>query len=45
MIYAVTLSQTNEYLHERIRAANGVDRFYVEILKKVQEDRFFQQQK
>ena len=34
MIYEVTLSQTNAYLHERIRAAKGVDPFYVEILKK-----------
>ena len=45
MIYEVNLSQTDAYLHERIRAANGVDPFYVEILKKVQEDRLFQQQK
>ena len=45
MIYEVTLSQTNAYLHERIREANRVDPFYVEILKKVQEDRLFQQQK
>ena len=45
MIYEVTLSQTDTDLHERIRAANGVDPCYVEILKKVQEDRLFQQQK
>ena len=45
MIYEVTLSQTDADLHERIRAANGVDPFYVEILKKVQEDRLFQKQK
>ena len=45
MIYEVTLSQTDADLHERIRAANGVDPCYVEILKKVQEDRLFQQQK
>ena len=45
MIYKVTLSRTDAYLHERFRAANGVDPFYVEILKKVQEDRLFQQQK
>ena len=45
MIYEVTLSQTNADFHERIRAANEVDPFYVEILKKVQEDRLFQQQK
>ena len=34
MIYEVTLSQTDAYLHERIREANRVDPFYVEILKK-----------
>ena len=45
MIYEVTLSQTNADLHERIRVANEVDPFYVEILKKVQEDMLFQQQK
>ena len=45
MIYEVTLSQTDSDLHKRIRAANRVDRFYVEILKKFQEDRLFQQQK
>ena len=45
MIYEVTLSQTNSYLHKRIRMANKVDPFYVEILKKVQEDRLFQEQK
>ena len=45
MIYEVTLSQTDAYFHEKIRMANKVDPFYVEILKKVQEDRFFQQQK
>ena len=45
MIYEVTLSQTDADLHERIRAVNRVDPFYVEILKKVQEDRLFQQQK
>ena len=32
-------------MHERIRATNEVDPFYVDILKKVQEDRLFQQQK
>ena len=42
MIYEVTLSLTNADLHERIREANGVDPFYVEILKKVQEGRLFQ---
>ena len=45
MIYEVTLSQTDAYLHEKIRMDNKVDPFYVEILKKVQEDRLFQQQK
>ena len=45
MIYEVTLSKTDGDLHERIRAANRVDPFYVEILKKFQEDRLFQQQK
>ena len=35
MIYEVTLSQTNADLHERIRMANKVDPFYVEILKKI----------
>ena len=38
MIYEVTLSQTDVDLHEKIRTANQVDPFYVEILKKVQED-------
>ena len=38
MIYEVTLSQTDADLHENIRTANKVDPFYVEILKKVQED-------
>ena len=37
MIYEVTLIQTDVYLHEKIREANGVDPFYVEILKKVHE--------
>ena len=45
MIYEVTLSQTNANLHEKIRMANKVDLFYVEILKKVEEDRLFQQEK
>ena len=35
MIYEVTLSQTNAYLHENIRATNRVDPFFVEILKKI----------
>ena len=34
MIYEVTLSQIDAYLHEKIRVANRVDPFYVEILKK-----------
>ena len=45
MIYEVNLSQTNLDLHKRIRTTNKFDRFYVEILNKVQEDRLFQQQK
>ena len=45
MIYEVTVSQNNADLHEKIRTANKVDPFYVEILKKVQEDWLFQQQK
>ena len=43
MIYEVTLSQTDVYLHERIREVNIFDPFYVEILKKVQENWLFQQ--
>ena len=35
MIYEMTLSKTDADLHERIRVANRVDPFYVEILKKV----------
>ena len=42
MIYEVNLSQINLDLHERIRMTNRVDPFYLEILKKVQEDRLFQ---
>ena len=42
MIYEVTLSQTDVDLHEKIRTANKVDPFYVEIIRKVQEDRLFQ---
>ena len=45
MIYEVTLSQIDPYFEERIRTTNGVEPFYVQILKKVQEDRMFQQQK
>ena len=45
MIYEVTLIQTDFDFHERIRTTNKVDPFYVEILKKVQEDRLFQQHK
>ena len=45
MIYEVTLSQIDAYFHERIRTTNIVDPFYEEILKKVQEDWLFQQQK
>ena len=45
IIYEVTLSQTDADLHDQIRAANRVDPFYVDILKKVQENKLFQQQK
>ena len=45
MIYGVTLIQTDVDLNMRIRMMNRVNAFYVEILKKVQEDRFFQQPK
>ena len=45
MLYEVTLSQTDLYLHDRIRMKNKVDHFCVEIFKKIQEDRLFQQQK
>ena len=45
MIYEVTLIQTNACFHEKIRTTNRVDPFNVEILKKFQEDRLFQQQK
>ena len=45
MIYEVTLIQTDSYLHESIRTTNKVDPFYVEILKKSQYDKLFQQQK
>ena len=45
MLYEVNLIQTNSYFHDRILTSNGVDHFYVESLKKIQEDRLFQQQK
>ena len=45
MIYEVNLSQTDAHFHERIRMTNKFDPFYVEILKKFQEYRLFQQQK
>ena len=44
-IWEVNLSQIDAYLYENIRTANKVDPLYVEILKKFQEDRLFQQQK
>ena len=44
MLYEVTLSQTLD-LHDRIRTTNRVHCFYVVILKNIQEDRLFQQQK
>ena len=45
MLYEVTLSQINFDFHKRIRIESRVCHFYVEILKKVQEDGLFQQQK
>ena len=45
MIYEMTLSQTDADLHKKIRKSNNIDPFYVEILKKFQEDKLFQQQK
>ena len=45
MLYEVTLIQTDSDLHNRIKMKNGVDLFYVEFLKNIQEDMFFQQQK
>ena len=45
ILYEVTLIQTDSYFHDRIRTKNRVDCFYGEILKKIQEDRLFQQQK
>ena len=35
MLYEVTLIQTDSYFHDRIRMANRVDHFYVEVLKKI----------
>ena len=45
MIYEVIVSQTDLDLHKKIRMTNIVYHFYVEMLKKFQEDRLFQQQK
>ena len=45
MRYEVTVSQTDVDFYEKIRTTNKVDPFYVEILKNVQEDQLFQQQK
>ena len=45
MLYEVTVIQTHLDFHERIRRTNKFDHFYVEILKKIQEDMLFQQQK
>ena len=45
MLYEVNLIQTDLYLHDSITMENKVDHFYVEILKNVQEDWLFQQQK
>ena len=43
MKYELSLSQAIAYVHEKIRTSNKVDPFYVEILKKVQEDWLFPQ--
>ena len=45
MLYEVTLIQTDLDFHDRIRTINLFDCFYVEILKKDEEDRLFQQKK
>ena len=45
MLYELNFSQTDSYLHDRIRMKNGVDHFYVEILKNIQEDKLFHRQK
>ena len=45
MLYEVTLSQIDLDLHGRIITISRVDRFYVGVLKNIQEDRLFQQQK
>ena len=45
MLYEVTLIQTNLDFHDRIIMERRVDRFYVEVLKNIQEDSLFQQQK
>ena len=44
MLYEVTSSQTDSDLHGRIITTSRVDHFYVGVLKKIQEDRLFQQQ-
>ena len=41
MLYEVTLIQTDLDFHDRIRTINLFDSFYVEILKKDEEDRLF----
>ena len=45
MLYEVTLIQTNLDFHDRIIMERRVDHFYVEVLKNIQEDSLFQQQK
>ena len=45
MLYEVNLSQTDSYFHDRIIKESGFDRFYFEVLKNIQEDLLFQQQK
>ena len=45
MLYEVTLIQIDSDLHDRIITENRIDYFYVEILKNIQEENLFQQQK
>ena len=45
MLYEVNLIQTDLDLHDMIRMTSIVDHFYVQVLKNIQEDMLFQQQK
>ena len=45
MLYEVTLIQIDSDLHDRIRTINEFDCFYVEVLKNIQEERFFSTRK